>query len=229
MAETDRDEKLSQAYRALPLEEPPRALDAAILAAARRKPVRWRVPVSIAAVVVLAVGVTLRMLPHEPGTESVALAPQVMETPRPAAPPVQSAAKPARDAPAETALARAPRERAEQSAAAPVMSDEVAARSAEARARNDVAGAKRPEAPAPQAAQGAQAVGGLAAERAPAAAAPAPRALASAKLAEPATPEAWLERIAELKKQGRVREADESLAEFKKRYPAYKIPEALTR
>lgn len=66
-------------------------------------------------------------------------------------------------------------------------------------------------------------------ERAPVAAAAAPRALALAKPAEPATPEAWLERIAELKKQGREREAQESLAEFKKRYPDHKIPEALTR
>ena len=43
------------------------------------------------------------------------------------------------------------------------------------------------------------------------------------------TPEAWLERIADLKKQGREREAQESLVEFRKRYPDYKIPEALTR
>lgn len=54
------------------------------------------------------------------------------------------------------------------------------------------------------------------------------RAPAVAKLSEPAlTPERWLERIAELRKQGREREAQESLAEFKKRYPDYKIPEAL--
>jgi len=36
MAEEDRDPKVSQAYRALEREEPPRALDEAILAAARR-------------------------------------------------------------------------------------------------------------------------------------------------------------------------------------------------
>lgn len=49
-----------------------------------------------------------------------------------------------------------------------------------------------------------------------------------AKIAQsPLTPEAWLERIAELRKQNRKREADESLAEFKKRYPDYRIPEAL--
>jgi hypothetical protein len=41
------------------------------------------------------------------------------------------------------------------------------------------------------------------------------------------TPEAWLARIAELRKEGRKREADESLAEFRKRYPDYRIPESL--
>ena len=78
MADTERDEKVSAGYRALGGEEPPRALDEAILAAARKRPSRWRVPLSIAAVLVLAVGVTLRMLPQRPEAESVALAPQVM-------------------------------------------------------------------------------------------------------------------------------------------------------
>jgi hypothetical protein len=50
----------------------------------------------------------------------------------------------------------------------------------------------------------------------------------SAKLAQvELAPETWLARIAELRKQGRTREADESLAEFKKRYPDYRIPESL--
>jgi hypothetical protein len=203
MAETDRDEKLAQAYRALGAEEPPRALDEAILAAARRRPVRWRVPLSLAAVLVLAVGVTLRMLPHRPDAESVALAPQVMEAPRPATPGQKAAA----DANGARGAGLAP---------APEASREVATVRESAR-RDEAARQER----APAAAAPAAAVAG--------AAAPEPRALASAKRAAPATPEAWLERIAELKKQGRSREAEESLAEFKKRYPGYKIPEALTR
>lgn len=40
------------------------------------------------------------------------------------------------------------------------------------------------------------------------------------------SPQAWLVRIAELRKQGRTREAEESLAEFRKRYPDYPIPAA---
>ncbi|MDB5812332.1 MAG: hypothetical protein JWN94_4454 [Betaproteobacteria bacterium] len=44
--------------------------------------------------------------------------------------------------------------------------------------------------------------------------------------AEP-TPEKWLERIEELRKQGKLDEARASLAEFKKRYPDYRLPESL--
>ncbi len=44
------------------------------------------------------------------------------------------------------------------------------------------------------------------------------------------TPEEWLERIAELRSRGRHKEADESLAEFRRRYPGYAIaPETLRR
>ena len=76
---TDSDDKLLQRYRALSREEPPRALDDAILAASRRavaaRPAlsrRWAAPVSIAAVLVLAFGVTLEMQREEPGIEYLA-------------------------------------------------------------------------------------------------------------------------------------------------------------
>ena len=42
-----------------------------------------------------------------------------------------------------------------------------------------------------------------------------------------ATPEQWLQGIDDLKRQGRHDEADKQLAEFRKRYPNYRIPEAL--
>jgi hypothetical protein len=73
---TDPDDKLERRYRELSREEPRAALDAAILAASRRavaKPSwsrRWAAPVSIAAVLVLALGVTLEMQREEPGIES---------------------------------------------------------------------------------------------------------------------------------------------------------------
>src|SRR5258706_13570970 len=74
MSETG--DKLNAAYRALPREEPGVALDSAILAASRRALAkssasrRWAAPVSIAAVLVLAFGVTLRMQQEKPGVES---------------------------------------------------------------------------------------------------------------------------------------------------------------
>jgi hypothetical protein len=72
---TDGDDKLKKAYRELGTEEPGPALDQSILAAAhravapRRATQRWAVPVSLAAVLVLAVGVTLRMQQESPGIE----------------------------------------------------------------------------------------------------------------------------------------------------------------
>jgi hypothetical protein len=191
MAETERDEKVSAGYRALGGEEPPRALDEAILAASRRSPTRWRVPLSVAAVLVLAVGVTLRMLPQRPDAESVALAPQVMETPRPAASADQGG-----------------------------MRAEIAAKPAETPAAPDPVAADAARS-APASAAAPAGVGAVAESRVRAAA-------PVAKLSQaPLTPEAWLERIAELRKQNRKREADESLAEFRKRYPDYRIPEPL--
>jgi len=75
----------------------------------------------------------------------------------------------------------------------------------------------------------------VAAPPAPAAAAPAMRAMqrervaAEATTAEKAalTPEKKLERIAELRKQGLHDEADRALAEFRKRYPDFKLTEAM--
>jgi hypothetical protein len=76
-------DKLNAAYRALPREQPRAAIDSAILAASRRaldKPSasrRWAAPVSIAAVLVLAFGVTLRMQQEKPGVET----PEVYSSP----------------------------------------------------------------------------------------------------------------------------------------------------
>ena len=85
MAEHDRDEELSRRYRELAREEPPRALDDAILAAARRE-VRshpaplvapsgrrsWFVPVAAAAVIVLSAVVTLHVQREQPDPETTA-------------------------------------------------------------------------------------------------------------------------------------------------------------
>jgi hypothetical protein len=41
------------------------------------------------------------------------------------------------------------------------------------------------------------------------------------------SPEAWLDEISRLRREGREAEAAEQLAEFRKAYPAYALPEGL--
>jgi len=189
------EQKISQRYRELPREEPPRYLDDAILAAARRatasRPAplvaptgrrRWYFPVAAAAIIVLAVAVTVHVERQERDFE-------VAETA-------------AKDAPAaEEALAK---REARQAPAAPP-----AAAGVRESARADAASSLEapPEARAAMRAERMveQKIAGLAA----------------------ASPEQWLQGIADLKRQGRDEEADKQLAEFRKRYPDYRIPEAI--
>ena len=90
------DEKVAQRYREIGAEEPPRALDETILAAARREagsgpaPLslrssrqRWYAPLATAAVLVLAVAVTLNMQLERPGIESPATPPPRADQPAP--------------------------------------------------------------------------------------------------------------------------------------------------
>ena len=51
------------------------------------------------------------------------------------------------------------------------------------------------------------------------------RAPALAKAQEP--PETWLERIAQLRREGKNEEADRQLAEFRRAYPDYRLSEEL--
>jgi len=58
---------------------------------------------------------------------------------------------------------------------------------------------------------------------------PEDRARASAEMAgkKDESPREWLERIARLRREGRVKEADDSLAEFRRRHPDYEIPKEM--
>src|SRR5436190_15075614 len=100
----DSDDRLARRYRDLAREEPPAAVDAAILAAARasvrpRVGNRWAGPVSIAAVLVLGIGVSLRMQIEQPGIEtSVPTATPPSEYSAPGGADVASSQAPARDA-----------------------------------------------------------------------------------------------------------------------------------
>jgi hypothetical protein len=186
MADPDRDARVSERYRALGREQPPPELDAAILAASRRRHSRWVVPVSIAAVVMLAVGVTLRVqIEERKDAEDIALSPRVMQAP--ASPPAALESRAQAAPPAAPAAAEAPQ-----------------------------LGARKREAPAEASADRAEPAGRASA------------GVAAGKLsAPPETPEQWLERIAKLRDAGKAREADESLAEFRKRYPDYRLSEAM--
>jgi len=85
----ERDPKVSQRYRELGREEPPGELDAGILAASRRAaetrlaPLvpptgrrRWYFPVAAAAIIALAVAVTLQVERQQPDAESITPPPQ---------------------------------------------------------------------------------------------------------------------------------------------------------
>jgi len=207
------DPKLSQRYRELPREEPPRALDDAILAASRRavQRRRWYVPLAAAAVITFAVAVTLHVQHDRPGEEIDAVSPamQVQKAPQPEAPKAEAP----RRAPERLPQPFSSAERAD-SASAP-------------------AAAPAPAAPAeaPAAQSAGKEVGELAS--APTAGARAsrderPRAQSQmARATIEQTPEAQLERIARLRAAGRHEEADRALAEFRKRYPDYRLSDEM--
>jgi ribonuclease E len=227
----ERDPQVSNRYRELGAEEPPRALDEAILAAARRPArswtQRWAVPLSLAAVVVLSVTVTLRIQHEQPALEAPAevRAPASKEAARPDAAQRQETIKAEKaDKPAPrkepVPFQPAPQTRPPAAAEPPAkVRDEAPARSAAEAA----AAAPAPPAPASRAERRAES--GAAGAVAPQAA---PQQALSKRAAE--TPERELERIAQLRRDGRHEDADKALAEFRKRHPDYRIaPEVLER
>jgi len=254
MTDEERDPKISRRYRELPPEEPPRELDAAVLAAARREvearpaPLvaptgrrRWYVPVAAAAVIVLSVVVTLQVEREQPDVdgpapraEKAAPAPE----PQPAAKAAQApaTAAPAAAPPVEAASRKAAREPGrfapDPARSAPPLA--AAAPAAETRLHLPAPAEKpAPRAEDSAAPSAAGSVAGVLAgrdarestirERAEPQSALEMRAKRAGEAAE--TPERQLERIADLRRQGRHDEADKALAEFRKRYPDYKIPE----
>jgi hypothetical protein len=257
-----RDPDLSRRYRELGAEEPPRALDEAILAASRRavdsRPAplvaptgrrRWYFPVAAAAIITLAVAVTVQVERQKPDDEFFATqapAPKPVEEkvelalkeervlksapaqPKPAAPAPQAARSrgftpepPATAAPPPPAApppaqpgADAMRDLAKSSDAPAAAAAESARAEPERRMQREAAGARGP---VPQASSPAPAP----------AAKPAPDLGSVAAVMLGASPELWLEQIAELRKQGKHDEADKALAEFRKRHPDYKLTDEM--
>ena len=233
---TDRDDEIARRYRALAREEPPAALDDAILARSRRavgsRPGgmgRWGPPLSIAAVLVLASGVVIRMQAEKPGIETAA--PAREEAVRaPSAPSAPAASAPEPQPPAAQKVA-------------PKASPEPPAREPKrARPRPEAlqtipAAAPPPPAPftppmqlnaIPPSAYGAKATADVAGAAPRAVAKEAPRLKSEMRdaRAAPGTPEFALERIAELRGAGRDDEADRALEEFRRTYPDYRLSDA---
>jgi hypothetical protein len=242
------DDDISRRYRELPREEPPRHLDDAIRAAAHRavhtRPAplvvptgrqRWYFPLAAAAIIVLAVAVTMHVEREQPGEEIVTAPAAPAEEPKAQQP--QSAPQPERRRKTESADSRQLRD----SAPAPELQK---APKPAAVLEQNTAEALKGRAEAPKSAPAPQAAPPPVAEATPLPQAPmagvaSPRASADLRRSDDGaraavsvsafalqSPEQWLQGIADLRRQGRHEEADKSLAEFRKRYPDQKIPEA---
>jgi hypothetical protein len=238
MSDELRDERLSRLYRESDRIEPPPALDAAILAAAREavKPApsrrawwqSWTVPMSVAATVVLTV--TLTLLVQQEQEPMVPEAAPAADVPR------ASVAIPQKNADAAADLAvkpAAPREakqeavkrEAEGPAAAPAPAPAAAAPAGAVAPRAPIAESVESAAPTKPAVMRQQAAPAADAVESRAKSAPLRKEAVGAALAR--APEQWLEDIREMKKQGKEKEAAEALAEFRKAYPDYKLPDDL--
>ena len=210
---TEDDAKVSARYRELAREEPPRHVDDAILAAARRatasRPAplvapsgrrRWYVPVAAAAIIVLAVAVTVHVERQQPDFEVAEQQAAPVQTP-------VTEPAPKRDSSAPTELQKSQTSSSQPAAPAPKSAEPLAGLRESQRSDTAPSAAQaRPEARAMRSERGAeQKLIGLAA----------------------ASPEQWLQGIVDLKRQGRDEEAEKQLGDFRKRYPDYRIPEAI--
>ncbi len=228
------DSELSRAYKEAAGEKPPAALDAAILQEARRavdhggRVARgpfartWLVPASLAAVLLLTVGLVTFVsresgeAPSPAGAPRRALEADRLQSQQPRskleaqAPAAPLAEEPAlmmqQKVPAEKKAAPAPPPaKMRTDAPASVTPAMVPAESTERmRARDEV---------------GRQSKEDKREQRPPA-------ALTATEM-RALSPEEWLERIVQLRDQGKHDEADTSLAAFKKRYPDYPIEKFL--
>jgi hypothetical protein len=209
MSERDDELKASQGYRGLPQEEPPPALDAAIRAHARSAVEVHAAPL---------VPPTGRRQWYFPLAAAAILVLAVavtwhIEREQPDMVAVVPSAEPARTMKAEEA-------RPQQ---APVRD-----RSGEKKEAREVETLAKQSRPAEPPAPAASASRADEAQPRPQLGAMARReAMQERAFAE--TPEQWLERIAKLRAEGKHDEADQALAEFRKRHPDFRISEEILK
>jgi hypothetical protein len=220
----ERDPRISQHYRSLGSEAPSRELDQTILAAAHRAldrshaPLvtpagrhRWYFAFGAAAILVLAVAVTVQIERQQPDAEALPAAPAV-------APPSEGFLS-REDTQKETKRAEVQKQAARSKALADAERDRAPA----AQPRREAVRESVPQsAPAPApAAKPESADGAVLRER------NATEARLASSAAPVLDPQSLLKRIAELRTEGRHEEADKLLAEFRQRYPDYRIPEEM--
>ena len=249
--DSPRDPALGQLLRRYGPDGPSIATDKAILAAAqaelappvtRRGWQRWRAPLAMAATLTLAVALSLMMdrqasLTVETTTPSVPSAPPATsantDPARTAEAPSSPETPSKREAKAATTTGRpvassAPSVSAEPPApqakrSAPILAspsavnDMANAHGKENTKSAEIAPASRTENERRAASKGSAPTAAPLAEHAPTA-----DAMADQRMS---TPEAWLEKIRRLKQTGRQEEATRQLAEFRRHYPDYPLPE----
>lgn len=238
----ERDPKVSGRYRELEREEPSRALDDAILAASRRAARRrpWLYPaVGVAAVMVLAVAISVQVEREQPDATAVPTAPVLKDEAKNQGEAAKREEPAAKAEPQPRASSARKGERRSQAPSGGFVPDPKPA----APAPEPLAKTAPPGELARRDAAGAGAAADRVEERAstqgPAASAPAPAAAprAEARMAErplaamqlDEAPMPWLERIAKLRGEGKHEEADRALAEFRKRYPDFKISDEMLK
>lgn len=225
----ERDE-VSRLYRQLPREEPPASLDASIRSQAHRAGTthpaplvpptgrrNWYFPVAAAAVIVLAVAVTWQVEreqgdPLTAQTARVEPEPERVESKKEDPQPAQ--AKPQAQARAQRAEKPSPRLAPEPAA------DEGTKDLAKAQAAEE-SQERKADAAAASPRRDSNVAGAAARQRSEVQ----PQGMVLAQLPEP-----WLERIAQLRKEGRHDEADRELEAFRKLYPDFALtPEMLEK
>jgi hypothetical protein len=246
-----RDPRLDRAYQEAPRDEPPAALDERIRAVARRavsaRPQsvdaqtadkrrrswasRWRIPLSVAATVLIAATLTLMVQEekHYPASyrtapSAPAIAPPAAE--EKAAAPAVSAPAPARRPPVPAQAPARPETRSPPAAGTAPTGEERPPQAEQVRAAGsaqDGQAEMRLEQPAPadaasEALRRDRAFGDRPGRVS--------REAASSVLR---SPEGWIDHIRSLRAQGRDAEAITELAEFRRQYPDFRLPPDLAR